>query len=58
MFQGTAWNAYFGTFPVGQPSKTLPDTPTLEHFLSIKYKYKKDLHISYFTPPPPSNAPL
>ena len=35
IFQSTAWYAYFGTFPVGQPSKTLPDTPTLEHFLSI-----------------------
>ena len=35
IFQSTAWYAYFGTFPVGQPSKALPDTPTLGHFLSI-----------------------
>ena len=35
IFQSTAWYAYFGTFPVGQPYKALPDTPTLGHFLSI-----------------------
>ena len=35
IFQSTAWYAYFGTFPVGQSSKALPDTPTLWHFLSI-----------------------
>ena len=33
-FQSTAWYAYFGTFQVNQPSKALPDTPTLDYFLS------------------------